>query len=232
MPDPVEEAAALERVVELARPVRREHDGGTALRPHRADLGDRDLEVREHLEEEGLELVVGPVDLVDQEHDRLLALDRLEERTPDQVLRPEELLLGDGALLGRPDVQELARVVPLVDRVGDVEPLVALEPDQPRAERRGERLRGLRLADARLALEQHRLLQPAREEERRREPTVGQVVGLAETDLELLDRLERHGWESTPGGREGGRANRAALRAIRMGGTVEDRSVYQLDSIL
>jgi hypothetical protein len=34
--------------------------------PHGADLGDRHLKVREELEQEGLELVVGTVELVDQ----------------------------------------------------------------------------------------------------------------------------------------------------------------------
>ena len=63
----------------------------------RADLGDRDLEVREHLEKEGLELLVGPVDLVDQQHDRPVAVDRLEQRPADQELGAEELLLRDAS---------------------------------------------------------------------------------------------------------------------------------------
>jgi hypothetical protein len=89
--DPVEEAAPLERVVQLARAVRGQDHVGRARRD-RADLRDRDLEVGEHLEQERLELLVGAVDLVDQQHDRL-ALDRLEQRPADQELRPEELLL-------------------------------------------------------------------------------------------------------------------------------------------
>ena len=66
--DPVVEAAALERVVQLARAVRGQHHDRPPLGADRADLGDRDLEVGEELEQEGLELVVGPVDLVDQQH--------------------------------------------------------------------------------------------------------------------------------------------------------------------
>ena len=61
-------------------------------------------------------------------------VDRLEQRPADEELRAEELLLRDGALLRGADVQQLARVVPLVDGVRDVEALVALEPDQPRVE--------------------------------------------------------------------------------------------------
>ena len=131
--DPVEERAALERVVQLARAVRGEDHGRLAAGADRAELGDRDLEVGEHLEQERLELLVGAVDLVDQQHDRLVRVDRLEQRPPDQELGAEELVLRHGPLLRRADVEQLARVVPLVDRVRDVEPLVALQPDQLRA---------------------------------------------------------------------------------------------------
>ena len=196
--DPVEERAPLERVVELARAVRGEHDRGLAPGADRAELGDRDLEVREHLEQERLELLVGAVDLVDQQHDLLLAIDRLEQRPADEELGPEELVLANRPLLRSADVEELARVVPLVDGVRDVEALVALEPDQARAERRCERLRGLGLAHACLALEQHGLLEREREEERCREPAVGQVVGLAKRGFELVDRAKAHGTERTP----------------------------------
>ncbi len=105
---------------------------------------------------------------------------------------PEELVLGHGPLLRGADVEELARVVPLVDRVRDVEPFVALEANQARAKGFRERLPRLGLPDAGLALEQDRLLEREREEERRREPAVGQVVGLAERLRELVDRVEGH----------------------------------------
>ena len=194
----MEEGASLERVVQLARAVRGEDDGRLAPRADRSELGDRDLEVREHLQQERLELLVGAVDLVDQQHHRLVGVDRLEQRPPDQELGAEQLLLRDRALLRRADVQELARVVPLVDRVRDVEPLVALKADQPRGERRRERLRRLGLPDAGLALEQHGLLEREREEERRREPPIGQVVRLAERRFELVDRAKAHAAAYTP----------------------------------
>ena len=38
---------------------------------HGAELGDRQLEVRQQLEQVGLERLVGAVDLVDQQHRRL-----------------------------------------------------------------------------------------------------------------------------------------------------------------
>jgi len=191
--DPVEEGAAFQRVVEFARAVRGEDDGWPPARADRPELGDRDLEVREHLEQEGLELLVGAVDLVDEEHDRPVGVDRLEQRAPNEELGSEKLLLGYRAFLRGPDVQELARVVPLVDGVRDVETLVALEPDQARVESRGEGLRGLGLADASLTFEEHRLLEREPEEQRRREATIGQVVRPAERSLELVDRAETHG---------------------------------------
>ena len=72
-------------------------------------------------------------------------------------------------------MEKLARVVPLVDRVRDVEAFVALEPDQPRRERGGERLRGLGLSDSRFALEQERLLERERQEERGREAAISEM---------------------------------------------------------
>jgi hypothetical protein len=76
-----------------------------------------------------LEFVVRAVDLVDQEDDRLVGLDRLQQRPADQELRSEEIFLGNRPLLSGADVQQLARVVPLVDGMRDVEALVALKTD-------------------------------------------------------------------------------------------------------
>ena len=60
------EAAPAERVADLARPVRGEDDVRHVRRLDRPELGDGDLEVRQHLEQERLEAVVGAVDLVDR----------------------------------------------------------------------------------------------------------------------------------------------------------------------
>ena len=76
----------------------------------------------------------------------------------------------------QPDLEHLARVVPLVDRRVDVEALVALEADEPGTERRGEDLGELRLADAGLAFEEQRAAELEREEDGRRERAVGDVV--------------------------------------------------------
>ena len=65
-------------------------------------------------------------------------------------------VIGLAARLEQPDLEHLARVVPLVDRGVDVEALVALEADEPGAEGRGQDLGQLGLADAGLALEEQR----------------------------------------------------------------------------
>src|ERR1700685_4343472 len=75
--DPVVQAAPLERVVQLAGAVGGEYHQRRAGRLDGADLGDADLEVGQHLEQERLEFVVGAVDLVDQQHGLIPGPDRL-----------------------------------------------------------------------------------------------------------------------------------------------------------
>ena len=154
VPDPVVEAAALESVVQLAGAVRGEDHQRPPLGPDRPDLGDRDLEVREQLQQEGLELVVGAVDLVDQQHRRLrvVVVDRVQQRPALEELRAEQLvqaLLAAAGLGGleRADVEQLPGVVPVVEGVRDVDALVALEADQAGAEDVGHHLGELGLAD-------------------------------------------------------------------------------------
>jgi hypothetical protein len=100
----------------------------------RAQLGDRDLEVGQHLEQERLELLVGAVDLVDQEDRRLLpGADGAEQRPleEERIAEDEALLLvrvAAGALLHL-DAQHLLRIVPLVEGRIHIQALVALEPN-------------------------------------------------------------------------------------------------------
>ena len=75
--DPVIEAAALQRVVDLARAVRGDDDDRRLRRLDRAELRDRHLEVGQHLQQIGLERLVGAVELVDQQDGRALGM-RLE----------------------------------------------------------------------------------------------------------------------------------------------------------
>jgi len=86
---------------------------------------------------------------------------RAEQRPADQIVRAETALLAErrAARVGEADAQQLARVVPFVERLGRVDPVVALQANQRRVEDRRQRLGGLGLADARLPLEQQRLRQ-------------------------------------------------------------------------
>ena len=58
------------------------------------------------------------------------------------------------------DAQQLLAVVPLVQRLGLVEPLVALQAHELAAEIAGQRLGELGLADAGRPLDEHRLAEP------------------------------------------------------------------------
>ena len=154
----------------------------------------------EELEEEGLELLIGAVDLVD-EQDRGLAVGGLEglEQRPPQQERGREDVVGPSGIepalrLEQPDLQHLTRVVPLVDRGADVEALVALQADEPRAEGVREHLGQLGLADARLTLEEDRPTQLEGQEDGRDERPVRHVVTLGERALQPLDALTIRHW--------------------------------------
>ena len=168
---------------------------------HRADLRNGDLEVGQHFEQKRLERLVGAVELVDQQHRRAgsVGLQRLQQRPLDQeplgehvVLEPVAVVLAFG--LGEADGDHLRGVIPLIDRGGDVEALVALQPDQPAAEGRRQHLGDLGLADAGLAFEEHRPAHLQREIEHRAERAVGEIFGLGqEVDRGVDRRRERTG---------------------------------------
>src|SRR5919199_3784317 len=184
--DPVVQAAALQRVVQLAGAVRGQDDDRPLTRADRlAELGDRHLEVGEDLEQEGLELVVGAVDLVDEQDDRPVVLERLEQRAPQEEAAGEKPAPVPPPP-PRTQREELARGVPVVERLVDVDALVALQADEPRAGRRGERLGDLGLPHARLALHEQRLAELGGEEDRGGQRAVGEVALLGER---LADRV-------------------------------------------
>jgi len=138
--------------------------------------------VAENLEEKGLELLVAAIDLVDEQHRRAIRTrDRAQQRTLEQERLTEDLRLTLARARGAPtrllqlDVQELLRVVPFVERRGDVEPLVALQANELRVERPREDFRDFGLADARMSFDEQRLAQRHREIRRRRRFAVGDV---------------------------------------------------------
>ncbi len=186
--DPVVEASTLERIVEVAGAVRRQHDDRRVLGALRAELGDRHRRLRQELEQERLELVVGAVDLVDQQHRRPRAgmPQRAQQRSFDEELGSEQIdvveRLATG--LGEADAEQLTGVVPLVQRLGRVDALVALQSHEPRVEGRGERLGRGRLADPGFAFEEQRLGEPGGAEERGRQSLVGEVGVVGEAPAE------------------------------------------------
>ena len=101
------EAATLQRLRQLAGVVRREqHDRPLLVADDGAELGDRHLEVGEHLEQQRLGLDLDAVDLVDEQHHRLLGADGLEQRPGEQERLGEDVgldVLPVGVVaLGRP----------------------------------------------------------------------------------------------------------------------------------
>src|SRR5215212_10368513 len=157
----VVEAAALEGIVDLSGAVGGQDGHRRALGHDGAELGDRNGEVREDLQKECLELVVGAVHLVYEQHwrHRPTMLQRLQQRTAYQELAVVEVALDAFPIfaaegLGGANVEELAGVVPLVDGLVDVYALVALQADERRLEDSGENFGDLRLTDPRLAFEE------------------------------------------------------------------------------
>ncbi len=143
-----------------------------------AELGNRDLEIRQQLEQERLELVIGAIDLVDQQHWRGFTADGGEQRPLEEIFFREDLVLnriGIRAMM-RLDRQQLPLVIPFVQRGGLVQPLIALQADQLGPMHAGERLGDLGLANPRLTFQQQRALEHLHERDRGRKLGVGDVA--------------------------------------------------------
>ena len=162
---------------------------------HGSQLGNAHLEVGQQLQQEGLELLVGPVDLVDQEHRRFFAADGGKQGPFEQILLGKHMLLDGIGILARAlaglDGQELALIVPLVEGGVLVQALVALEPDEFGLVELGQRLGDRRLAHPRLALEQERTLQEVHEPDRHGQIPVGHVAGRLEALGDFAGGVEK-----------------------------------------
>ena len=156
---------------------------GARFRPDRPDLRDRDLKIRKHLQKKRFELFVGPVDLVDQKNHGLpgVRLDGFEERAADEKLLAKnllaDLLAGGGADFGLLHPEDLFGIIPLVQRRGRIQPLVALEADQAGVEDLGQDFGDLRLADPRLPFHQNGFAQFQGEIKDRRRIPVDDILG-------------------------------------------------------
>ena len=180
------QAAPLQGVGKLAAVVAgQEHHRRLGDRLDGADLRDGDLIVGEDLQQQGLELVVGLVNLVDQQYAAVLLAQRLEQGARLHELLGEEDVAelvqpvdGFGEALGplqhllqgllqHLGVEQLLAVLPLVDGLGLVQALVALQADQRQLEHRRGGFGQFRLAHSRRPLDQHRLVQVVGQIDRR-----------------------------------------------------------------
>src|SRR5215207_5336558 len=85
--DVVTVAAPQEGIGELALGVRGDEDERPLARlDGLADLADRELAVLQHVEEVVLHVRLGLVDLVEEEHDALVAAEGAADGTPDHVV--------------------------------------------------------------------------------------------------------------------------------------------------
>src|SRR4051812_37942699 len=188
--EPEVEAAALQRLGQLARVVRRQQHDRARAGFEQAELGDRDLEVAEELEQHRLELLVGLVDLVDEQDDRVLGGDRAHQRALEEELLAEDVvlhLLPAGTLGLGLDAQQLLAVVPFVERLGLVEALVALQAHEAAVEVLRQRTGELRLADAGRALDEDRLAELGGQVGDERGRLAGEVADGAQARGDVVD---------------------------------------------
>ena len=125
----------------------------------------------------------------------------LQERPLDQKrlavqLPPRAVSIERVGRVEDPQLEQLTRVVPLVERVPDVEALVALKADQVGVERGGHRGGQRGLADARLALEEQRPFQAQREKQRNNQPGIRDVAFGGEALPEVRWMQEAWRWSS------------------------------------
>ena len=150
----------------------------------RAELGDRHLEVGEHFQQEGLEGLVGAIQLVDEQHGSPggRGLQSAQQGALDEIALGQNVVfkpvaVGFAGRFREADRHHLLGIIPLIDSRGDIEPLVALQADERSAEGRGENLGNLGLADASLAFEEQRPFQAQRQEQDSRQRPVGHIIG-------------------------------------------------------
>ena len=211
------QAAPLQRVAEIALAVGGQDHGRRRDRGHRAELGNGDLEIAEDFQQQRFELGIRLVDLVDQQHAAGRLLQRLQQRPRlDEFLGEEHVaeivqLVERGVQrLGAAEhfaelvlqdlrVEKLLGVFPLIERLGLVEPLVALQADHLQPAPGRDRLRKLGLADAGGAFDQDRLFDLLRQIDRGRDLPARDIALRGKAAFHCLDRGQRpmfsHGFQ-------------------------------------
>src|SRR4029079_18498451 len=112
----------------------------------------------------------------DQEHGTGASAQGRQQRELDEVLVAIERLEIHGVL--RADREEPPCIGPLVERLRRVDPLMALQADEPAPQHRGESLGYRRLADAGRALQKEGLVEREGEMDVGGDAVVGEVAGL------------------------------------------------------
>ena len=157
------QAAPLDGIVQLARPVAGKNGYRRHFRAHGSNFRNADLVFPQILQQKRLERLIGPVHLVDQQHCAgRRGLQCLQQRPAYQVAVLIDLAFNVGRLtvpLDGAHMQELGGVVPFVESLALLEPVVTLQSDQLPLQRHGQRLGQLGLAHTGLALQQQRALQ-------------------------------------------------------------------------
>jgi hypothetical protein len=185
--------------------VGREQHKGNLHRLARAELGNGNLEIGEKLQQEGLELRIGFVDFVDEQDHGPLRADCLQKRPGlnEAVGEKGVLLRRDlidrfrnrrrGAddivepVISHMRVQELLGVLPFVERLGFLEPLVALQADQIAPQAAGHGFGKLRFPHARRPLDQHGLLRGLGQKHHCGDFPRGDVTRLPKSVLRIID---------------------------------------------
>ena len=130
----------------------------------------------------------------------MIAADGGEQRPFQQVFFGEDVLFDLVGIFADAfagfDRQELALIVPLVERGVLVEAFVALQPDQLGAVHGGQRLGDFGLADAGFAFEQQRALEKFHQPQRGRDIAVGDVADGGELVGDVF-AIEGHGTRNT-----------------------------------
>ena len=188
------ETTPLQRVVNLAGPVRGDNDNRRRLGDDWAEFGNRDLPFRQDFQKIGLKRLVGAVQLVDQQNWRAAAVvtQRLEQRALDQIVSGKQVRTRQHALPGRLNLHHLPCIVPLIGGRGDVQPLIALQADQPPSQQACERLCDLGLTNARLALEEQRALLAKCKEQADGKPVRQHIIMIRHNGAKAVYRIRDH----------------------------------------
>ena len=187
------EAATLQRLGQLAGVVRGEEHERDLLGRDGAELGNRHLVLGQDLEQQGFGLDLDAVDFVDQQHHRFVGGDGLQQRTREQELVGEDVVVDIAprvAVLVGLDAEQLLLVVPLVQGLRLIEALVALQADESGTGHLSDALGELGLACTCRSFDEHRLAQPIGEECNTGNPIVGEVVHVTETFADSVHGLE------------------------------------------